>query len=506
MNQNTERRGKIKTPPCQEVIENIIAPNLADALQRNFQAYVAINRAHVLMLEKTAILKAKDAAAILAVNEKMAEMGDKPSFPIDPKKEDLYFNMEHFLIDHVGMHIGGQQHTARSRNDMTSTVTRLVARKNYFQLCAELIKFRKVLLQLAEDNLDAIMAGYTHLQPSEPISFGHYCSAILSSFQRDYRRFSASYDGLNMCPLGGTSMGSSTWNIDREFTSELLGFDTPVNNSIDCVASRDYALELLSNMAICGNSLCRICNDFYVWATPDYGYVEVDDSVAVCSSIMPQKKNPWTLEFIKGKTGSLEGALVSALSTLRSAPFTYCLDVSGVAMGNLWNAFSQMNSALELGCATFRSLKVNKQRMLNTAKGNYCTVTELANTLVRKDKISFREAHKIVALVVDWMLSNRKRADEITSKEVNKFAQEILGTPLTATDEEISQALDPQKNVNSKSILGGTSPEEVLRQLSLIRKQIEDDESQLLARKVKVRAAFEKAKALSNELVNKFAG
>lgn len=502
MNSNQERRGKIKTPPCKEVVDNIISPNLAEGIKRNFQAYVDINRAHVLMLAKCGILKSSDAAAILEVNEEMAAMGSTPQFFIDPKREDLYFNMEHFLIDRVGMHIGGQQHTARSRNDMTSTVTRLVGRKSFFKLCFELLKFRKILLGLAERNINVAMAGYTHLQPSEPISFGHYCSAVLASFQRDYERISSVYPRLNVCPLGGTSMGSSTWSIDRNLTAELLGFDAPVNNSLDCVASRDYALELISDMAICGNTLCRICNDFYVWSTPDYGYVEVEDSVAVCSSIMPQKKNPWTLEFIKGKTGSIEGSLMAALSTLRSTPFTYCLDMSGVAMENLWRAFDQMESALELTCATFRDLKVNKERMLATAKGNYCTVTELANTLVRKDGISFREAHKIVALVVDWMLSNNKKANEISSQEVNKCAVEILGRSLSITNEEVLTALDPERNINAKSIIGGTSPQEVSRQLNLLRLKIEADEEALNKKKEKVELAFEKAKRQAWYLIN----
>ena len=199
-----------------------------------------------------------------------------------------------------------------------------------------------------------------------------------------------------------------------------------MRNSIDCVASRDYVLEFLSALTIAGNTLCRLSNDLYVWSTPDFSYVEVDDSVAVCSSIMPQKKNPWTLEFIKGKTASLEGDLVAALSTMRTTPYTYCLDLSGVAVSNLWMALDQMNAALELMIATLKDIKVNKERMLAAARTNYCTVTELANTLVRIEEISFREAHEITAMVVDWMLKHNKKADAITTDVINEMANELF--------------------------------------------------------------------------------
>ena len=489
MNQQIIRRGKIKTPPTKEVIDNIVAPNLKDAIGRTFWAYVDLNRAHVLMLAEQGIISKETEKAILKVNEELAQMGERPTFEIDPRREDLYFNLEHYLIDRVGLQVGGQQHTARSRNDMTSTVTRMVARRLYFLISERFLSLRRTLLTLAKANEDAVMAGYTHLQPSEPITFAHYCSAILAEMQRDYRRFSAVYGRLNQCPLGGTSMGSSTWNIDRKLTSRLLGFDGPIDNSIDCVATRDYVLEFISSMAIAGNAICRFCNDLYLWATPDYGYIEVDDSVAVCSSIMPQKKNPWTLEFIKGKTASLEGDFVSAMSTMRTTPYTYCLDLSGVAVSNLWHAGDQMKSALELLQATLRGLKVNKSRMLATARSNYCTVTELANTLVRKDGISFREAHEIVAQVVDWMLRHGKKANDITTDVINTISQETYGFTSKLTQREVDIALDPLLNANSKTIIGGTAPTEVTRQLSSIEKALSEDEQEHKNRLAALKAA-----------------
>ena len=483
-----------------EVVKNIITPNILDGTKRTFWAYVDLNRAHVLMLRKQNIISEETCLKILKVNEELAAMRDTPTFEIDPKREDLYFNLEHYLIDRVGLQVGGQQHTARSRNDMTSTVTRMVARRAYFELCQKFIELRKTIYALAERTRDAVMAGNTHLQPSEPITFAHYCTAILYGLQRDFERLNHLYEHINECPLGGTSMGSSTWNIDRQMTSDLLGFDRPVRNSIDCVASRDYVLVFLSALTIAGNTLCRLSNDLYVWSTPDFSYVEVDDSVAVCSSIMPQKKNPWTLEFIKGKTASLEGDLVAALSTMRTTPYTYCLDLSGVAVSNLWMALDQMNAALELMIATLKDIKVNKERMLAAARTNYCTVTELANTLVRIEGISFREAHEITAMVVDWMLKHNKKADAITTDVINEMANELFNVRFEKlTQHDVDLALDPVLNVKSKDIIGGTSDRQEGLQLEEIAEHIASDEALLATRQSALSAAKAKMEALIKE-------
>lgn len=174
-------------------------------------------------------------------------------------------------------------------------------RRYYFAIAGRFIAMRKAIHALAEKNKDAVFSGYTHLQPSEPITFAHYLSAILASFERDYRRFSDAYRTLDRSPLGGGSMGSTTWNIDRGMTADLLGFSEVIDNSIDCVASRDYGLDIASGMAAAGNTLSRFCFDLYIWATPDYGYVEVDDSDAVCSSIMPRRKTPGLSSTSRGR-------------------------------------------------------------------------------------------------------------------------------------------------------------------------------------------------------------
>ena len=233
MQEQTNRRGKIAADPAPEVVKFIISPAIKGDLERAYQAYLDVNKAHVLMLAECGIIKKDVAKAILEVTSEMAAMGQTPTFPIDPNREDIYFNLEHYLISRTGLEIGGQQHTARSRNDLVATVTRLVARNQFFIVCGLFNALRQTIIDLAKRNKEAVMAGYTHLQPSEPITFGHYCSAILNAMQRDYRRIARVYDSLNLSPLGGTSMGSSTFPINRIMTANLLGFDAPLNNSID---------------------------------------------------------------------------------------------------------------------------------------------------------------------------------------------------------------------------------------------------------------------------------
>ncbi len=476
-------RGKIKQPPAAEVVKYMINPTINEEEQvRSFQNYVECNKAHVLMLEKQGIIKPEVAAKILEVAEEMTAMGPTPSFELRPELEEMYFNLENYLIGKVGIEIGGQQHTARSRNDLYATVCRMDVRVLYLEICKLFNKMRRTILTVARNNSGAVMAGYTHLQPSEPITFAQYCSAILNAMDRDYARIETAWKQLNICPLGGGSMGSTTWHIDREFTARLLGFDAPIDNSIDSVGSRDYILEILSAFGIAANTFTRMCQDLYVWATPDYGYVEVADEVAVCSSIMPQKKNPWTLEHIKGKASNVEGCCIATWMVMKNTPYTHNNEANGEGPTMMWTAFAEMKACIELLAVTMRGIKLNKELMVKTASNNFCTMAELANTLVRADHISFRTAHDIVAHVVNHMLENNKKASEIDRSVIVPIAKELFNIDSQVTDEEIQLGLDPVKNANSKSSQGGSAPEEVARQLDRLERLIEASEVRVVER------------------------
>ena len=402
----------------------------------------------------------------------------------------------------IGMEAGGQQHTARSRNDLGATVVRMDTRKYYLQLAGMFNKMRKTILALARDNYDAVFSGYTHMQPSEPVSFAHYLSAVLAGLSRDYKRYANVWDSLNLCPLGGCSMGSTSYDIDRNYTAKLLGFNGPIQNSIDCVASRDYVLETVVTLAMASDTMSRLAFDLYIWSTPEFGYIEVDDSCAVCSSIMPQKKNPFTLEHMKGLAGHMEGFVVGIYSCMKNIIYSHSKDTSVEATRYLYEAMHDMEIDFTLANITLGTLKVKKDRMRDNALRNFCTVTELANYLVRYDDISFRQAHHIVADVVGKLCNEGVDSSHINRERVNEAMKEQLGVETKLTDERVKEALDPARIAESKKCIGGTSADEVKRQLDLLEEQIDADEKLLADRLMQLAQAKEELSAAVKQLEN----
>lgn len=478
----TVERGKIKKAPAAEAVKYLIRPAIEADLARSYNTILDVNKAHILMLAKTGIITQEVAKKLLVATSQIESEKDHPSFEINPNVEDLYFNLERYLIKLTGLEIGGQQHTARSRNDLFATEIRIDTRKVFLKLSQMFIDLRRAYLELARKNLDTVMSGYTHMQPSEPITFAHYLSGVSAALGRDYDRFSHAWKALNLCPLGGCSMGSTSFPIDREYTAKLMGFDGPVQNSLDCVASRDFVLEILTSLSQAAMTMSRTALDLYNWATPEYGYIEVDDSCAVCSSIMPQKKNPFTLEHVKAKAAHMEGFMIGVYNTMKNVIFSHGRDTSVETPRYFYTALSEMEADFALLTVTVKTLSVRKQRMYDCAARNFCTVTELANYLVRHDGISFREAHEIIAHVVGVMNESGKTAADIDRFAVNQATQDLYHFETKLSDEMIREALDPKRVAYEKTCIGGTAPQEVSRQLDLIEAQIRTDEAELQSR------------------------
>ena len=485
MAQNIQR-GKIQKAPAAEAVKYLIRPAIEADLARSYNTILDVNKAHILMLAKTGIITQDTAKKLLVATAQIESEKDNPTFEINPDVEDLYFNLERYLIKLTGLEIGGQQHTARSRNDLFATEIRIDTRKVFLKLSQMFIDLRRAYLELARDNLDTVMSGYTHMQPSEPVTFAHYLSGVSSALARDYDRYSHAWKSLNLCPLGGCSMGSTSFPIDREYTCRLMGFDEPVQNSLDCVASRDFVLEILTALSQTAMTMSRTALDLYNWSTPEYGYIEVDDSCAVCSSIMPQKKNPFTLEHVKAKAAHMEGFMIGVYNAMKNVIFSHCRDTSVETPRYFYTALSEMEADFALLTVTIKTLSVRKQRMYDAAARNFCTVTELANYLVRSDGISFREAHEIIAHVVAAMNACGRTAADIDRAAVEKATVELHGFKTKLTDELIREALDPKRVVYEKTCIGGTAPQEVARQLDCIEKQIKADEAQLEARRAQL--------------------
>lgn len=493
-------RGKISKPLAQEIIKYINDPIARSDFEHSYDTMLDINRAHVLMLCKQHIISEEVGKKILKATDEIQQNRILPDF--SENIEDLYTNLEGRLIKMIGMEAGGQQHTARSRNDLGATVIRMDTRKYYLQLAGMFNKMRKTILALGRDNYDAVFSGYTHMQPSEPVSFAHYLSAVLAGLSRDYKRYANVWDSLNLCPLGGCSMGSTSYDIDRNYTAKLLGFNGPIQNSIDCVASRDYVLETVVTLAMASDTMSRLAFDLYIWSTPEFGYIEVDDSCAVCSSIMPQKKNPFTLEHMKGLAGHMEGFVVGIYSCMKNIIYSHSKDTSVEATRYLYEAMHDMEIDFTLANITIGTLKVKKDRMRDNALRNFCTVTELANYLVRYDDISFRQAHHIVADVVGKLCNEGVDSSHINRERVNEAMKEQLGMETKLTDELVKEALDPSRIAESKKCIGGTSADEVKRQLDILEAQIDADEKVLADRLMQLAQAKEELSAAVKQLEN----
>lgn len=470
-------RERLKVDLSEEVINYLLMPALEAEQKRSFTNIMDINKGHLLMLISNGIVTHEDGRKIMDALNEISQKGAS-SLELNPKLEELYFNIEAALIKIVSVEVGGQLHTGRSRNDLYATLARMNSRDSLLNICKQLVSLREEIIIIAENSLYTVMSGYTHMQPAEPITLAHYLSAILSALERDYRRFLQSFNQTNISPLGSGAMASTSFDIDRQETSQLLGFNNVMDNSIDGVASRDYVLEALSAMNILMNNLSRFSHDLYIWSTEEFGIVEVGDSVAASSSIMPQKKNPITLEHIKAKSGHVIGALVSATSCLKNTSYGHSRDATE-SLKYLWDAFSEVESSLHLMTATVKTLKFNEEKMFLRSLENFSTVTELANTIVREANISFREAHQIVGYLVSEMMDKKIPVSKINAEIVKDISKLVIGREILLTKEGIQKALDPIQNVESKNTSGGPAPGEVKKQLKKLNKALKLDKEWL---------------------------
>ncbi|MFZ4453736.1 argininosuccinate lyase [Salibacterium aidingense] len=467
-------RERLKTGPSKEMIEHIFKPAIQKDLKHSFYNMITASKAHLLMLMEEKIVNSSDGARILKTLQYMEKYGPNV-LAVDPALEELYFNMEKYIVDEIGVEVGGRLHTGRSRNDLYSTVTRMNTRERILGILKTLNELRQELLDKAYKNIDIVMTGYTHMQPAEPVTLAHYLSGILYSLERDFFRLAKAYHNLNLCPLGSAAFASTSFPINRERTAEMLGFDDIMNNSMDGVASRDYVLEILSSLNISLITLSRFSHDLYIWSTDEFSIIELDDSVAAVSSIMPQKKNPIILEHIKAKAAHVQGAYISASSALKNIPFTHTRESSVEVIKFFWDAINETETALVLMKAAVESISVNREKLSARFNTNFATVTELANVLVRTEGLSFRIAHSIVARLVAEKVQQGNYSSDANETLLKEVFYDILGRETKITTEMIEMALDPAQNVAGKNTKGGPSPEEVKRQLKQLEEKLNQD-------------------------------
>jgi argininosuccinate lyase len=443
-----------------EVTQDIYAPRLAKDFPAVFDALNDVNQAHLLMLLRCGLLP-HEPAAQLARALRQIETDGVDAVPLDPSIEDAYFNYEAHLMRVAGAHVGGHLHMARSRNDILATMDRMRARELALSLVEHLCTARDTALEGAERHREMVMPGYTHLQPAQPITYGFYLAAIAEALTRDIERMRQAERLIDLCPLGAGALAGTSFPIDRRETARLLGFGGLVGNALDAVASRDFALELMSAMTICAVGWSRFAQDYFVWCTSEFGLVDFPDRVAGTSSIMPQKKNPVVLEYLKGKGGHLIGLLTASLSTIKGVNFSHTGDGSREGMRSFWEAGDECLRCLRLLDLVLRSAKPNAEAMAARVQRDFSTATDLADLLVRRCGLSFRESHHVVGAVVRAAMDRGLGADEVGLDLLDEAALSQLGRSLDLDEDALRRSLDARASVRSRLVPGGPAPDRV---------------------------------------------
>jgi argininosuccinate lyase len=455
-------RERLTASPSEAIIKHLIGPRLFGNLDSDFASMDRVNRAHVVMMIETGVVSPETGRRLIEGLERVAAAGVS-AIDLDPAKEDLYFNLEAALIDAIGPEAGGQLHTGRSRNDLYATIHRMKARGYGLAMAESALDLIEDLLAKAEAERATVMTGYTHMQPGQPITAGHYLTGVAEALTRDVARLIEGYGRLNLSPLGAAALATTTYPIDRARTADLLGFDGLVENSLDAVASRDYVADLIFAYAMIATTVGRFCTDLHIWYTPEFGFIEIGDEIAGTSSIMPQKKNPSPIEHLKAKAAHHYGALMTYFAAQRGAAFTHGREVGTESVGSFNEAQKQMEAVLDLASAVVRSLQFRKATLLDRVSSNYSTLTELADVYVSRYGITFRVAHQIVGTLareaVARGLSGAKAIDKALADEI---AETVLGRALPISEADLVEALDPSRSVERRRVRGGPSEASVL--------------------------------------------
>jgi argininosuccinate lyase len=416
---------------------------------------IAGSLAHVDMLAAKGIIAKTDATKIrkglIAIRREL----ESGFFPFRRQYEDIHLNIEARLSEIIG-EPSGRLHTARSRNDQVATDLRLWVRSAIERADAGLEALQKALVAQAAKHSDTIMPGFTHMQPAQPVSFGHHCLAYVEMFARDRARFSDASTRLNESPLGAAALAGTPYKIDRNMTAKALGFSGPMRNSLDAVSSRDFALEYLSAASICAVHLSRFAEEIVLWASPAFGFVHLSDALSTGSSIMPQKRNPDAAELVRAKVGRILGAFTGLLTVVKGLALAYAKDLQEDKEPVFAGA-----DALELSIAAMAAIasdiKIDKKAMRAAAEKGYPTATDLADWIVTNLKKPFREAHHIAGQAVARADRLGVPLDALSLKELQKIEPEIT--------KSVYKVLPLDASLNARTSLGGTAPSRVRQQV-----------------------------------------
>ena len=435
--------------------------NSIDIDKRLYKEDIKGSIAHVEMLFKQKIISFKIKNKIIYGLNKIEKEISKKKFEFNKKYEDIHINIEKRLFQIIGEE-AGYIHTARSRNDQVITDLKIWMKSSSHEINIVIDKLIKSSLKLAEKNIDTIMPGFTHLKNAQAISFAHYLMAYVEMFERDKRRFRNSLESLNENPLGVAALTGTSFNIDRNYTSKKLGFKRPTNNSIDTVSDRDFVLDFLFNVSICAMHISRIAEELIIWNSDGFNLINLSDKIVTGSSIMPQKKNPDLLEFLRGRSGIAYGNLFSMLTILKGLPLSYFKDLQD-DKEIIFKSYDNIIDCLKILDEVLKNIYPNKKQMLELAKSGFITSTDLADYLVKNYSIPFRKAYQKTIDIINLAEKKKKRLDQLTLVELKSIDPKLTN--------DVLKIFDLKNSVNSKKSYGGTSFDNIKKMIMKYKKQ-----------------------------------
>ncbi|MEH7400459.1 argininosuccinate lyase [Gottfriedia acidiceleris] len=415
---------------------------------------IAGSIAHATMLGECGIIEINEAELIIEGLNKILKKVEKNEVQFSIENEDIHMNIESLLIKEIGP-VGGKLHTGRSRNDQVATDMHLFLKNNTSSIIDLIEEVQNKIVTQAKKHVNTIMPGYTHLQRAQPVSFAHHLLAYFWMLERDKSRFKDSLKRVDISPLGAGALAGTTFPINRQRTAELLGFSDIYHNSLDAVSDRDFIVEFLSDSSLLMTHISRLSEEFVIWSSQEFQFIELDDAFCTGSSIMPQKKNPDVPELLRGKTGRVYGNLIGLLTVLKGLPLAYNKDMQEDKEG-MFDTVYTVVGALQLLSGIIDTMKVNETRMYEAVKNDYSNATDLADYLVRKN-IPFRQAHEVVGKTVLYAIENHKFLGELNLEEF-KMINEVF-------EEDIYHTLNPKTVMEARISEGGTSTNEVWKQI-----------------------------------------
>ncbi len=445
------------TQPTDKFVEEFTASIEFD--QRLYRYDIAGSKAHAEMLGRQGIIPVDDAATIIAGLDEILKDIEVGKIEFSVALEDIHMNVEARLIERIGA-IGGRLHTGRSRNDQVAVDIRLYLRDEIDTVLDYAHKLEASLIAQAENNLDVIMPGYTHLQTAQPVLYSHHMLAYREMIARDISRLEDLRKRFNVMPLGAGALAGTTFPIDREWVAEKLGFDGVTRNSLDSVSDRDFAIEFCSFAGILMMHLSRLSEELILWSSADFSFIELTDAFCTGSSIMPQKKNPDVPELVRGKTGRVYGNLISLLTLMKSLPLAYNKDMQE-DKEPLFDTIDTVKGSLKIFADMIAEMQVKADNMRIAAARGFSTATDVADYCVRKG-LPFRQAHEVVGKTVRYCVETGKDIPELSLDEFRQFSELI--------DTDIYDYVTLEASVNARKATGGTAREAVERELARLKK------------------------------------